>query len=416
MGSFEYRDQRLYCEQVLLADIAAEFGTPCYVYSRHAIETAWQAYDQAFADHPHLVCYAVKANSNLAILDILARLGAGFDIVSVGELERVLKVGGAPDKIVFAGVGKRSDEMRRAVQVGIRCFNIESEAELEVLQQTAKQVGPGVARVAVRVNPDVDADTHPYISTGLKENKFGVAMHQARQVYRRAADMPNIDVIGVASHIGSQLLSTGPLLDAVDHLLVLIDDLKRDGIDIRQLDVGGGLGIRYGEEAPPATCDYVQGVLARVEGRGLELIMEPGRSISGPAGVLLTRVEYLKHTQAKSFAVVDAGMNDLLRPALYDAWHDIIPLRRRQGAPRTFDVVGPVCETGDFLAKDRPLDIRAGDLLAVGAAGAYGFSMSSQYNSRPRAAEVMVDGDQTHRVRRREELGDLWRGESLIPE
>ncbi len=414
MDHFHYRDGILHAEDVALPDVAARFGTPCYVYSRATIERHWHAFDAAFADQPHLVCYAVKANSNLGVLSVLARLGSGFDIVSVGELERVLRAGGRADRVVFSGVGKREDEMRRALEAGIRCFNVESEAELERLDQVAGSLGRR-APVSLRVNPDVDAKTHPYISTGLKENKFGIPIEAAPELYARAAAMANIDIAGVDCHIGSQLTEVSPFVDALDRVLALVDTLAAQGIAIRHLDIGGGLGIRYHGETPPEPADYAAAMHARLAGRGLEVLMEPGRAIVGNAGVLLTRVEYLKPTPAKHFAVVDAAMNDLLRPALYDAWQDIVPVQPREGAAQRYDIVGPVCETGDFLGKDRQLALAPGDLLAVRSAGAYGFSMSSNYNSRPRAAEVMVDGGEVHQVRARESIDQLMASESVLP-
>ncbi|MFA7593332.1 MAG: diaminopimelate decarboxylase [Thiohalobacteraceae bacterium] len=415
MDDFDYRDGQLFAEDVPLEDLAARFGTPTYVYSRATLERHWHAFDDALAGRPHLICYAVKANSNLAVLNLFARLGSGFDIVSGGELERVLKAGGDPGKIVFSGVGKGTVEMRRALEVGIRCFNVESEPELERLNAVAGELGVR-APVSLRVNPDVDAGTHPYISTGLKENKFGIDITHAEAVYVRAVGLPHLDVIGVDCHIGSQLTQVTPFVDAVVRVLALLDRLTGRGIAVRHLDLGGGLGIRYRDEQPPTPRDYLAPILAAIGDRDVEILLEPGRAIVGNAGVLLTRVEYLKHTGHKDFAIIDAAMNDLLRPALYDAWHAIVPLRPRTNrAPRTYDLVGPVCETGDFLGKDRALALAPDDLLAVRSAGAYGFSMSSNYNSRPRAAEVMVDGNQAHTVRERETLDDLWRGEHLLP-
>jgi len=415
MDYFEYRDGRLFGENVDLSRVAEEFGTPCYVYSRATIERHFRAFDAALAGQDHLVCYAVKANSNLAVLNVLARLGAGFDIVSVGELERVLAAGGDPAKVVFSGVGKRADEIRRALEVGIRCFNVESEAELDRLNRIAGELGVR-APVSLRVNPDVDAKTHPYISTGLKENKFGVAIDQALGVYLRAAELPWIEVTGVDCHIGSQITQATPFVDALDRVLVLVDALLERGIALRHLDLGGGLGITYRSETPPLPGDYAAPLLARLAGRDLEILIEPGRAIIGNAGVLLTRVEYLKHTEHKNFAVVDAAMNDLLRPTLYGAWMNIVPVVPREpAAAKLYDVVGPVCETGDFLGKERELALEAGDLIAVRSAGAYGFSMSSNYNTRPRAAEVMVDGAAVHLVRERERIADLFAGEHPLP-
>jgi len=415
MEPFNYRDGTLFAEGVALSAIAARFGTPTYVYSRAHIEAQYRAYDDALAGAPHLVCFAVKANSNLGVLNLLARLGAGFDIVSRGELERVLAAGGDPHRVVFSGVGKSREDMRRALEVGVHCFNVESEAELERLQDVA--AGMGVkAPVSLRVNPDVDAGTHPYISTGLKENKFGIDIEQAEEVYVQAAAQPNLEVIGIDCHIGSQLTTLSPFLDALDRLLLLVDRLAARGIAIRHLDLGGGLGVRYCDEQPPAPGDYIAAVRQRLEGRGLALLFEPGRSLVANAGVLLTRVEYLKHTEHKDFAIVDAAMNDLIRPALYQAWMDIVPVTPHGGEVCSYDVVGPICETGDFLAKDRELALVEGDLLAVRSAGAYGFVMSSNYNTRGRAAEVLVDGEQSHLVRRRETLEELYAGESLLPE
>ena len=416
MDHFNYRDGALYAEDVPLSAIAERYGTPCYVYSRATIERHWLAFDDAFAGKPHLVCYAVKANSSLAVLNVLARLGAGFDIVSGGELERVLRAGGEAGKVVFSGVGKTEAEMARALEVGVRCFNVESEPELERLSQVASRLG-ATAPVSLRVNPDVDADTHPYIATGLKENKFGIEFDRARAVYRRAASLPGLKVVGVDCHIGSQLTRLDPFLDALDRVLALIDQLAADGIAIHHLDLGGGLGVRYRDETPPSQSEYARAVMQRLAGRPLELIIEPGRSIAANAGALLTRIEYLKPTAHKHFCVVDAAMNDLLRPALYSAWMDIQPVAERAGAPaQAYDIVGPVCETGDFLGKERALAVAPGDLLAVLGAGAYGFSMSSNYNTRGRAAEVMVDGAHCYLIRARETIDDMLRGESVLPE
>ncbi|UIP86325.1 diaminopimelate decarboxylase [Pseudomonas phenolilytica] len=414
MEAFSYRDGQLFAEGVALPALAQRFGTPTYVYSRAHIEAQYRAYADALDGMPHLVCFAVKANSNLGVLNVLARLGAGFDIVSCGELERVLAAGGQPDRIVFSGVGKTRDDMRRALEVGVHCFNVESTDELERLQQVAAELGVK-APVSLRVNPDVDAGTHPYISTGLKENKFGIAIADAEAVYARAAELANLQVVGVDCHIGSQLTSLPPFLDALDRLLGLIDRLAARGIHIRHLDLGGGLGVRYRDEQPPLAGDYIQAVRQRIEGRGLALVFEPGRSIVANAGVLLTRVEYLKHTAHKDFAIVDAAMNDLIRPALYQAWMNVVAVQPRQGEGRRYDIVGPICETGDFLAKDRTLELAEGDLLAVCSAGAYGFVMSSNYNTRGRAAEVLVDGDEAFEVRRRESVQELYAGESLLP-
>ncbi len=414
MEAFSYRDGQLFAEGVALPALAQRFGTPTYVYSRAHIEAQYRAYADALEGMPHLVCFAVKANSNLGVLNVLARLGAGFDIVSRGELERVLAAGGEPGRIVFSGVGKSRDDMRRALEVGVHCFNVESTDELERLQQVAAELGMK-APVSLRVNPDVDAGTHPYISTGLKENKFGIDIDNAEAVYARAAELPNLEVVGVDCHIGSQLTSLPPFLDALDRLLALIDRLATRGIQIRHLDLGGGLGVRYRDEQPPLAGDYIQAVRQRIEGRGLALVFEPGRSIVANAGLLLTRVEYLKHTAHKDFAIVDAAMNDLIRPALYQAWMNVIAVQPHEGDTRRYDIVGPICETGDFLAKDRELALAEGDLLAVCSAGAYGFVMSSNYNTRGRAAEVLVDGDQAFEVRRRESVQELYAGESLLP-
>ncbi|MCL6416124.1 diaminopimelate decarboxylase [Aestuariirhabdus sp. Z084] len=415
MDHFTYQDGELFAEQVSASDIAAQVGTPCYVYSRATLERHYNAYDKALGSHPHLICYAVKANSNLAVLNVLARLGAGFDIVSIGELERVLAAGGEPSRIIFSGVGKQASEMQRALEVGIHCFNVESEAELERLQQVASEMGVN-ARISLRVNPDVDAHTHPYISTGLKENKFGIDFKIAPEVYRRAAAMPNIEITGVDCHIGSQLTELAPFLDALDRLLALIDELKQDGIEIQHLDLGGGLGVSYQGEQPPQPADYASAVLERLGQRELTLVLEPGRSIAANAGIMLTRVEFLKVNSGKHFAIVDAAMNDLIRPALYRAWQEIIAVKpRTEGESHCYDLVGPICETGDFIGKERDLVLEAGDLLAVRSAGAYGFTMSSNYNSRNRSAEVMVDDDQVHLVRKRETFAQQIANESLLP-
>lgn len=431
MDYFNYLNDELYAEDVAVQDIVQQYGSPCYIYSRATLERHWQAFDQAFGDQSHLICYAVKANSNLAILNVLARLGSGFDIVSLGELERVLAAGGDAKKIVFSGVGKREDEILAALKAGIRCFNIEVSGELDRINTLAGQLGV-IAPVSFRVNPDVDAKTHPYISTGLKENKFGIDIEQALAEYRRAAAMPNIEVIGIDCHIGSQLTETRPFLDALDKILDLVATLHAEGIVLHHLDLGGGLGICYKDEQPPEPAEYIQAVLARLGGNdpfgkallseaegikpGFEILMEPGRAIVGNAGILVTQVEYLKPTANKNFAIVDAAMNDLVRPSLYSAWQAIIPVNKQSDAPEIrWDIVGPVCETGDFLGKDRPLKLNQGDLLAIRSSGAYGFSMSSNYNSRPRVAEVMVDGKQVHLVRERETIAQLWAGERLLP-
>ncbi|MEX5568969.1 diaminopimelate decarboxylase [Pseudomonas syringae] len=415
MDAFNYRDGELFAEGVALSAIAERFGTPTYVYSRAHIEAQYRAYADALSGMPHMVCFAVKANSNLGVLNVLARLGAGFDIVSRGELERVLAAGGKAEKIVFSGVGKTREDMRRALEVGVHCFNVESTDELERLQEVAAELNVR-APISLRVNPDVDAGTHPYISTGLKENKFGIAIAAAEDVYIRASQLPNLEVIGVDCHIGSQLTTLEPFIDALDRLLALVDRLGDCGIHLHHIDLGGGLGVRYRDEEPPLAADYIKAVRERLAGRDLGLLFEPGRFIVANAGALLTRVEYLKHTEHKDFAIVDAAMNDLIRPALYQAWMDVTAVRPRDGEPRAYDIVGPICETGDFLAKGRELALAEGDLLAVLSAGAYGFVMSSNYNTRGRAAEVLVDGSQAFEVRRRETVAELFAGESLLPE
>ncbi|EGQ8484684.1 diaminopimelate decarboxylase [Vibrio parahaemolyticus] len=417
MDYFNYQDDgQLWAEDVPLQALAEQYGTPLYVYSRATLERHWKAFDSAVGQHPHLVCYAVKANSNLGVLNALARLGSGFDIVSGGELERVIAAGGDAKKVVFSGVGKTPAEMKRALELGIKCFNVESEPELERLNKVAGELGV-IAPISLRINPDVDAKTHPYISTGLRDNKFGIAFDRAPEVYQFAQSLPNLNVQGIDCHIGSQLTSIDPFIDATDRLLALIDDLKAQGINIRHLDVGGGLGVVYRDELPPQPSDYAKALLGCLENhQDLELIFEPGRAIAANAGILLTRVEFLKHTEHKNFAIIDAAMNDLMRPALYQAWQDIVPVSPRNGEPQTYDLVGPICETGDFLGKDRALVLQEGDLLAVRSAGAYGFVMSSNYNTRTRAAEVMVDGNQSHLVRQREELTSLWQLEQILPE
>jgi diaminopimelate decarboxylase len=415
MDYFNYRDNELFAEDVAVQDIVYKVGSPCYIYSRATLARHWQAFDQAFGTHPHLICYAVKANSNIAILNVLARLGSGFDIVSLGELERVLAAGGDAKKIVFSGVGKREDELLAALKLGIRCFNVEVSGELDRLNLLAEQLGV-IAPVSFRVNPDVDAKTHPYISTGLKENKFGIDINQAVHEYRRAAAMPNINVVGIDCHIGSQLTETRPFLDALDKVLALVETLKAEGIHLYHLDLGGGLGIRYKDEQPPEPADYISAVLQRLGDSNVEILLEPGRAIVGNAGILVTQVEYLKPTENKNFAIVDAAMNDLVRPSLYSAWQEVIPVNKQSSSDAEhWDIVGPVCETGDFLAKDRELQLAQGDLLAIRSSGAYGFSMSSNYNSRPRVAEVMVDGEQIHLIRERETIAQLWAGEHLLP-
>jgi len=397
----------LHIEEVALTDIAARFGTPCYVYSRAALSEAFSAFERALGPRGGLVCYAMKANPSLAILGLFARLGAGFDIVSGGELARVLAAGGDPRKVVFSGVGKRADEMRAALDARILCFNVESASELARLDHVAGEMGR-IAPMSLRVNPDVDARTHPYISTGLKNNKFGVAYEEALALYRDAAQRRYLQVAGIDFHIGSQITEAAPFAEALDKVLELVDRLGAEGIAIEHLDLGGGLGIRYRDESPPRVADYLQPLLAKLGERRLKVILEPGRALVGNAGILLTRVEYLKHGQERDFAIVDAAMNDLMRPALYDAWHAIVAVAPRSGAGKRYEVVGPVCESGDFLGHDRELVLAEGDLLAVMSAGAYGMSMSSNYNSRPRAAEVMVDGAQAHLVRQRESIESLF--------
>ena len=409
---FPYRQGELHVEEVPLARIAAEHGTPCFVYSKAALTAAWRDFTAELAGRDALVCYAMKANSNLAILSTFARLGAGFDIVSGGELKRVLAAGGDPAKVIFSGVGKTAAEIEYALDKGILCFNIESAPELERVAEVAKRIGK-VAPISLRVNPDVDAGTHPYISTGLKENKFGVAFEEALALYRRAATLPQLRITGIDCHIGSQLTDISPLLEALDKMLGLIDALGREGIVIHHLDLGGGLGIRYTDETPPDPRVYMREVIRRLGDRKLKLMFEPGRNLVGNAGVLLTRVEFLKTTAAKNFAIIDAAMNDLIRPSLYEAYHVMLPVRQRSGATRSYDIVGPVCESGDFLGRDRDLAIEPGDLLAVMSAGAYGMVMSSNYNTRPRAAEVMIDGERMHLVRKRERIEDLYAGESV---
>jgi diaminopimelate decarboxylase len=414
MDYFNYQGAHLSAEQVPVAEIVAKHGSPCYIYSKATLERHWQAFDNAFGNQPHLICYAVKANSNIAILNLFARLGSGFDIVSLGELERVLFAGGDAKKIVFSGVGKREDEIIAALKVGIRCFNIEVSSELDRINQLAGQLGV-IAPISFRVNPDVDAKTHPYISTGLKENKFGISSESAVAEYVRAAQMPNIKIIGIDCHIGSQLTETRPFLDALDKVIELINTLKAKGIVLEHLDLGGGLGIRYQNEQPPEPAAYINAILERLGANEFEILLEPGRAIVGNAGILVTRVEYLKTTADKNFAIVDAAMNDLIRPALYSAWQEIIPVNTdSQAEAINWDIVGPVCETGDFLGKNRILKIKAGDLLAIRSSGAYGFTMSSNYNSRQRAAEVMVDQTKAHLIRERETVAQLWANEHIL--
>jgi len=416
MNYFNYKDGRLWAEDVDISANIEQWGTPCYVYSRATIERHWQAFDSALGETPHLVCYAVKANSNLAVLNVLANLGSGFDIVSMGELERVLHAGGSADKIVFSGVGKTAAEMARALDVGIRCFNVESQAELQLLEQVAAEKAVQ-APVSLRVNPDVDAKTHPYISTGLKDNKFGIAIDDAPEVYQYIANSSHLSVQGVDCHIGSQLTDVTPFVDALDRVLALVDRLAEKNIKLHHLDLGGGLGIRYQDENPPLPEEQMAALLQRLTGRDFEIIIEPGRAIVGNAGILLTQVLYLKHNENKNFAIVDAAMNDLMRPALYQAWQAIDPVvNNLQAQASIYDVVGPICETGDFLGKARSLSIEEGDMLAVRSAGAYGFTMSSNYNSRPRVAEIMVDGEKHQLVRQRETIEQLFVNESLLDE
>lgn len=413
MTAFTQKNGELHAEDLPMTQLAAEYGTPLYVYSRAAIEDAWQAFDQSLTGWDHQVCYAVKANSNLAVLGVLAELGSGFDIVSVGELERVLKVGGDPSKVVFSGVGKKADEMARALEVGIHSFNVESAAELERLNEVAAGMDK-VAHISLRINPDVDAQTHPYISTGLKENKFGIGHEVAQAVYRRAAELSHIEVMGMDCHIGSQLTEIDPYIDAAKRLLALIDALAEDGIVIRELDLGGGQGIRYKDETPMNLSEWQASLAPLIEGRGLKIIVEPGRAIVGNAGVMLTEVQYLKENGDRHFAIVDGAMNDLLRPALYSAWQEITEVKPRKDASVVMDVVGPVCESADFLGKQRPLAAQAGDLLAVHSAGAYCAAMSSNYNSRPLTAEVMVEGSKHQLVRRRQSEQELFALESTF--
>lgn len=415
MNHFTYQNNQLFAENVAVQSIVEKYGSPCYVYSRATLERHWHAFNDAFGLQAHLICYAVKANSNLGVLNVLARLGSGFDIVSMGELQRVLQAGGDAKKVVFSGVGKRADEIREALKIGIRCFNVEVFDELERINKIAGELNL-VAPISFRVNPDVDAKTHPYISTGLKENKFGIAIENALEAYQHATKLPNIEVVGIDCHIGSQLTETRPFLDALDKVLALIEKLNAAGISLKHLDLGGGLGIQYRDETPPEPADYISAILARLGKTDLEIMLEPGRAIVGNAGILVTRVEYLKPTEHKNFAIVDAAMNDLVRPALYGAWQEIVLVNLESSAPEmTWDIVGPVCETGDFLGKQRELKLTEGDLLAVRSSGAYGFTMSSNYNSRPRVAEIMIDGDEIHVVRERETLAQLWQGEKLLP-
>ncbi len=415
MDFFNRKQHSLYAEQCQVAELAKQYGTPLYIYSRATIERHWHAFDQAAGERSHLVCYAVKANSNIAVLNVMARLGSGFDIVSKGELMRVIEAGGDPKKVVFSGVGKTSEEITFALNLGIYCFNVESAAELDRIQSVAEKLNK-IAPISLRVNPDVDAGTHPYISTGLKENKFGISIEQAPKLYQHAKTLSHINIQGVDCHIGSQLTEVLPFLDALDRVLTLVDQLAEQGIVLSHIDVGGGLGVCYDDEQPPHPNEYAKAIAEKLVGRELTLIYEPGRAVMANAGILVTAVEYLKTSEERNFAIVDAAMNDLIRPALYQAWQAIIPVEQRDDVVSAqYDVVGPICETGDFLGKDRTLAIQAGDLLAVRSAGAYGFTMSSNYNSRPRAAEVMVDGSDSYLIRQRETLSQLWQGESLLP-
>ena len=416
MDFFQYKNNQLMAENLPVKQLAEQFGTPLYVYSRATLERHWHAFNNAFGEHPHLVCFAVKSNPNIAILNVMAKLGSGFDIVSQGELERVLAAGGDAGKVVFSGVAKSRQEIARALEVNIRCFNVESEAELLRINQIAGEMGK-IAPISLRVNPDVDAHTHPYISTGLKENKFGVSVEQAREVYKVAATLPNIKIVGMDCHIGSQLTELQPFLDAVDRLIVLMEQLKQDGIHLKHLDLGGGLGVTYTDETPPHPTEYAKALWEKLSAFSeLEIIVEPGRAITANAGILVTKVEYLKSNESRNFAIVDAGMNDMIRPALYQAYMNILEIDRTLAREeKIYDVVGPICETSDFLGKQRKLAIAEGDYLAQRSAGAYGASMSSNYNSRPRTAEVMVDGDKAYLIRRREALNELWQLESLLP-
>ena len=415
MDFFQYKNEQLYVEDLPVKQLAEEFGTPLYIYSRATLERHWHAFDSALGDHPHLICYAVKANSNIGILNVMAKLGSGFDIVSQGELERVLAAGGEASKVVFSGVAKSRAEIMRALEVGIRCFNVESVAELHHINQIAGEMGK-VAPISLRVNPDVDAHTHPYISTGLKENKFGVSVDEAREVYKLAATLPHVKITGMDCHIGSQLTELQPFLDATDRLIRLMEQLKEDGITLKHLDLGGGLGVTYTNETPPHPSDYATALLNKLKNyEDLEIILEPGRAITANAGILVAKVQYLKSNESRNFAITDTGMNDMIRPALYEAYMNIIEIDLTLGREKAiYDVVGPVCETSDFLGKQRKLAIAEGDYIAQRSAGAYGASMSSNYNSRPRTAEVLVDGNKAHLIRRRESLSELWALESIV--
>lgn len=417
MDYFNYKNDQLMAEEISVKQLAQQFGTPLYVYSRATLERHWHAFDSALQGHPHLICFAVKSNPNIALLNLLAKLGSGFDIVSQGELERVLAAGGDANKVVFSGVAKSHSEIERALEVGIRCFNVESEAELLRINQVAEKLGKK-APISLRVNPDVDAKTHPYISTGLKKNKFGVSVERAREVYRLAKTLPHIQIVGMDCHIGSQLTELQPFLDSADRLLVLLEQLRQDGIELQHLDLGGGLGVRYSDETPPHPTEYASALLAKFKQYPeLEIILEPGRAISANAGILVTKVEYLKSNEDFNFAIVDAGMNDMIRPALYQAYMEIIEADRTlDRESKVYDVVGPICETSDFLGKGRSLAIAAGDFIVQRSAGAYGASMASNYNSHPRVAEVLVDGDKAHLIKRRERFEELWACEQLITE
>lgn len=417
MDYFNYKNNQLMAEELPVSQLAQQFGTPLYIYSRATLERHWHAFDSALTGHPHLICFAVKSNPNIALLNLLAKLGSGFDIVSQGELERVLAAGGDPNKVVFSGVAKSPTEIARALEVGIRCFNVESEAELLRINQVAAEMKKQ-APISLRVNPDVDAKTHPYISTGLKKNKFGVSVKRAREVYRLAKELPHIQIVGMDCHIGSQLTELQPFLDSADRLLVLLEQLREDGIELHHLDLGGGLGVRYSDETPPHPTEYASALLAKfVDYPNLEIILEPGRAISANAGILVTKVEYLKSNEDFNFAIVDAGMNDMIRPALYQAYMEIIEVDRTLAREsKTYDVVGPICETSDFLGKGRQLAIAEGDFIAQRSAGAYGASMASNYNSHPKAAEVLVDGNKAHLIKRRESFAELWANEQLIKE
>ena len=417
MNHFEYKNQQLFAEEVAIADIIKAHGTPAYIYSRATLERHWHAFDNAFGDHPHLICFAVKSNSNIALLNVMAKLGSGFDIVSQGELERVLAAGGDASRVVFSGVAKSHSEIACALEVGVRCFNVESIPELHRINEVAGEMGK-VAPISLRVNPDVDAKTHPYISTGLKENKFGVSVQQAREVYRLAKSLPNVKITGMDCHIGSQLTELQPFLDATDRLIVLMEQLKEDGIELHHLDLGGGLGVPYHGEQPPHPTEYAKALLEKLRAYpNLEIILEPGRAISANAGILVTKVEYLKSNEDRNFAIVDTGMNDMIRPALYEAYMEITEVDQSLNLEASvYDVVGPICETSDFLGKARTLSVAEGDYIAMRSAGAYGAAMSSTYNSRPQAVEILVDGAKAHLIKARADFADLWRLERLLPQ